>query len=76
MPYIYEPDKSIEVYKKTVDFLNNNPDLKSKIEELGWIYLSIGKTIPQTTENFLSGHFFPFTESWDELQISFSLSLF
>lgn len=75
-PYIYEPDKSIEVYKRTEFFLNNNPDLKTKIEELGWMHHGIGNIIPQTTENLLSGHFFPYTESWDELQISFNLVLF
>lgn len=32
--------------------------------------------IPLTMENFWSGHFFPYTESWDELQISFNLALF
>jgi hypothetical protein len=75
-PYIYEPDKSIEVLKKTEDFFKNNPDFKTKIEELGRVHHSIGNLIPQTTENFWSGHFFPYTESWDELQISFNLVLF
>lgn len=76
IPYIYEPDKSIEVLGTTKEFLKSNPDLKTKIEELGWVYHSIANLIPQTTENFWSGHFFPYTESWDELQISLNLALF
>jgi len=75
-PYIYEPDKSIEVYKKTEDYFNTNPDLKGRIEELGWIYQTVGMIIPQNFENFWSGHYFPFTESWEELQISFNLVCF
>lgn len=75
-PHVYEPDKSIEVFKKTEHFLEKNKDLKDKVKELGWVYYNIGKTIPQTTENFWSGHFFPFMESWDELQISFNLAMF
>jgi hypothetical protein len=75
-PFIYHPDKSIEVLEKTKIYFQNSPTLVNKIENLKWIYQSIGKVIPQTTENIFSGHFFPFTESMDELQISFNLVLF
>lgn len=57
-------------------FFKNNPKIKNKYEALSWAYHSVGKMIPHTTENFWSGHFFPYTESWDELQISFNLVLF
>ncbi len=72
MPYIYEPDKSIEVYKETEKYFETNPEIKSKIEELGWVYDTIGTMIPQTVDNFWSGHFFPFVDSWEELQVSFT----
>jgi|GEM_PF-777533 len=75
-PFIYKPRKSIAVLKKTEDFFSKNPDIEGKIENLGWVYHSIGKIIPQTTENFWSGHFFPYMDSWDELQISFNLIVF
>lgn len=75
-PLIYEPEKSIMVLKKTEDFFKKNQDIKRKIEELGWVYHSIGNIVPQTTENFWSGHYFPYVESWDELQISFNLVIF
>lgn len=74
--YIFEPDKSIKVYNKTEKYLDDNPSIKNRIEELGWIYHTVGMIIPQNIENFWSGHFFPFTESWEELQISFNLCCF
>lgn len=70
--YIYEPDKSIEVYKETEKFFEENPEIKKRIEELGWIYHTVGMIIPQNSENFWSGHYFPFNDSWEELQVSFT----
>lgn len=75
-PYIYEPDKSIEVYRLSENYLDSNPHFKDKISNLGWCYQNVGKSIPQTVENFWSGHFFPFVESSEELQISFNLVMF
>jgi len=71
-PYIYEPDKSIEVYKETEKYFETNPEIKKRIEELGWIYHTVGMIIPQNFENLWSGHYFPFIDSWDELQVSFT----
>jgi len=69
-PYIYEPDKSIAVNTATDKFLEENFAIKAKIQNLGWAYHQVGEIIPQTTENYWSGHYFPFNESWDELQVS------
>jgi len=71
-PYIYEPDKSIEVYKETEKYFQENPGIKKRIEELGWIYHTVGTIIPQNFENIWSGHYFPFIDSWEELQVSFT----
>ncbi|AFL80502.1 hypothetical protein Aeqsu_1001 [Aequorivita sublithincola DSM 14238] len=71
-PYIYEPDQSLEVYKETETYFNENSEIKKQIEELGWIYHTVGMIIPQNFENFWSGHNFPFIESWEELQVSFT----
>lgn len=71
-PYIYEPDKSIEVYKETEKYFESNLEIKNRIEELGWIYHTVGMIIPQNFENFWSGHYFPFIDSWEELQVSFT----
>jgi len=75
-PFIYEPEKSLEVLQQTEKYFTANPEIKNKIEKWGWVYHSIGNSIPQTTENFWSGHYFPYVESWDELQISFNLVAF
>ena len=71
-PYTYEPEKSIDVYRETDFFLKNRPEIKRRIEELGWIYQTIGMIIPHNLKNLWSGHFFPFLESWEELQVSFN----
>jgi len=71
-PYSYQPDKSIGVYKETQKYFETNPEIKNRIEELGWIYHTVGMIIPHNFENFWSGHFFPFIESWQELQVSFN----
>lgn len=71
-PYIYEPDKSLEVYKVTEKYFEGNIEIKKRIEELGWIYHTVGMIIPQNSENYWSGHYFPFIESWEELQVSFT----
>lgn len=71
-PYIYEPDKSIEVYRQTEKYFLDNPEIKKRIEDLGWIYHAVGMIIPQNIENFWSGHYFPYIDSWDELQVSFN----
>jgi hypothetical protein len=71
-PYIYEPDKSIEVYKETEKYFDANPEIKKRVEDLGWIYHTVGMIIPQNFENLWSGHYFPFIDSWEELQVSFN----
>lgn len=75
-PYIFEPDKSLDVYKQTEVYFKNNTELKIRIEELGWIYHTTGMIIPHTFDNFWSGHYMPFMDSWNELQISFNLICF
>lgn len=76
LPLIYTPEKSNNVLNKSYEFFEKNPDIKKKYEQLNLAYHSIAMIIPQTVENFWSGHFFPYSESWDELQISFNLVLF
>lgn len=74
-PFIYSPKHSIAVLEKSDQYLKDNPKIKTEIEELGRAYHSIGKSIPQTSENYWSGHYFPYIESWNELQISFNLAV-
>lgn len=71
-PYIFEPDKSIDVYRKTENYFDKNIEIKNRIEELGWIYHTVGMIVPQNFENLWSGHYLPFIDSWEELQVSFN----
>lgn len=74
-PFVYSSERSIEVHKLSEQYILDK-GLDDKITEPGWIYHSIGELIPHTSENLWSGHFFPYTESWDELQISLVLCQF
>jgi len=73
---MYEPKNSIKVLKETEKYLEENLELENRLDESKWIYHSIGMIIPQTFENLFSGHFFPYLESQQELQISFNLVCF
>ena len=75
-PYIIDNEKSIETYKNTLKYFEENPTVKDKIQELGIIYSSVGNSVPQTNINYWSGHSFPYSESWDDLQISTTLCFF
>src|SRR5690606_34760165 len=76
LPYIYDNEKSIETYKETLKYFEENQNVKDRIQTLGIVYSSIGHSVPQTIENFWSGHSFPFSESWDDIQISATLCFF
>jgi hypothetical protein len=75
-PFIYEPDHSIDVYKSTDEYFEKNKDIVERIFTISMVYQAIRDAIPTTMENFWSGHFFPYMESWDELQVSFTLCQF
>ena len=74
-PFIYTYEKSIEAYEESKKYIEAS-NYQDKISNLAWVYHSVGDLTPQTTENYWSGHFFPWMESWDEIQISFNLCLF
>lgn len=72
-PMISTFDKSTEAYQLTEQFINNNEELKSDLEKHFWAYQSLTDLIPQTNESLFSGNLFPLQESWQDLQISFTL---
>lgn len=74
-PISYDCEKSIEVSNLSRKFIEDG-EFKDKLDDLFWMYYSIGDLIPHTIESFWSGHFFPWNESWEELQISYNLCLF
>lgn len=71
-PLAYDFEKSFDVHWETEKYISDKK-YDEKISKLFLAYLEIGNVIPQTSESFWSGHYFPYTESWDELQISFNL---
>lgn len=74
-PIFYHCEKSIDVYHLSKKFIENS-EFKDKLNDLFWMYYTIGDLIPHTTENLWSGHILPWSESWDEIQISYNLCLF
>ncbi len=74
-PFIYTCDRSIEVYEQSKKFVEQSGHAE-KIGLLAWVYHSVGDLVPHTLESFGSGHFFPWAESWNEVQISLNLCLF
>jgi hypothetical protein len=68
---INDHSKVDDVYKKSEELLCKNPSLLSEIATYMWSYNEIGGLVPQTPDKFWSGHFFPFSESYYELENSF-----
>ena len=73
LPFTYRLADGLEVAEKTKEWLEQSGEL-ARLSRLSWAYHSVGDLIPQTKESFWSGHFFPWTESWQELQISYELA--
>jgi len=70
---INDHKKIEEVYQASEDYLKNHGSLLDEIAAYAWAYNEAGTLVPQTLENFWSGHFFPFAESYYELENSFEL---
>lgn len=63
----------IEVLKQTNEFLESNAAYATEIDEYIWIFRSLLDLVPETVENFWSGHVFPLTEAEYELESSVQL---
>ena len=59
------------VYKKTEEYLNSNEKILEDVSSRLWAYHAAGDLIPQTARNVGSGHYFPYSESYYELENSF-----
>jgi len=68
-------NRTEEVYNKSIEFLNNNTPMLNEIGDYLWAYNEIDGLVPQTVENIWSGHFFPFSESYYELENSYAFCL-
>lgn len=64
-----------ETYEASEAFLKSQPGLKTKLEDSLWAFNSLGQLIPETIEKFASGHYFPHSESFLNLQSSVELCM-
>lgn len=64
-----------ETYGASEAFLKSQPSLKTKLEDSLWAFNSLGQLIPETNEKFASGHYFPHSESFLNLQGSLELCM-
>jgi hypothetical protein len=63
------------IFKKSESFLEGHPDVKAKIDNSMWAFYSLGQLIPETIENSGSGHYFPYSEAFYNLQSSLELAM-
>lgn len=60
-------------YAESLAYLTEHPEFHEKLTTHIRAYHEIGNLIPQTLDNIASGHYFPYTQSYFELENSFEL---
>ena len=65
--------QSERAFSQTNAYFEAFPDDQQTIIDHIFAYKEVGSAIPHTTANFMSGHYFPFSESEYELESSFNL---
>ncbi len=73
LPFTYNFENSNSVQRQTIEFIEKNEQIVGQLFELSWAFHSIGNAIPHTTKSWWSGHYFPFSEAFEEFEISFLL---
>ncbi len=72
--HLLHSDKLIDgILNASNKYLEDNHEVKNKIEEYNWILRSLFDLLPETIENFWSGHVFPVAEAEYELECSIVL---
>ena len=74
MILINDHKKIIEVYEETMSYLQDNPNLSEELGSHVFAFYELNGVIPQTIDRLWSGHFFPFSEAYTELENSIELS--
>jgi len=72
---INDHSKIEAIYNASIKYLEEHDDIKKDIATHLWAYHEIGDIVPQTVDNFMSGHFFPYLESYLHLENSCELCL-
>lgn len=69
--HLLHSDKLImEILNESNDYLEQDTEIREKVEEYNWIVRSLFELIPETIESFWSGHIFPIAEAEYELECS------
>lgn len=63
----------MDILNASNEYLEQHAEIREKIEESYWIFRSLFELIPETVENFWSGHVFPVTEAQYEIECSIVL---
>lgn len=72
--HLLHSDKLImDILNASNKYLEEHVEIREKIEEYNWIFRSLFELIPETVENFWSGHVFPIAEAEYELECSIVL---
>jgi hypothetical protein len=74
LPLINGHENAMGVWEESSEFLGANEMLASTFARHFWAFRAIEDLIPQTLENFGPGHFFPYTEAYSDLEVSFELA--
>lgn len=75
-PLIINDHTKIETaYATSLRYLNEHETLQEKLTIYLKAYHEIGDLVPQTFDNMMSGHYFPYSESYYELENSYELCL-
>ena len=72
IPLLNNKIKIEEVHKKTIEYLNNDPKKFETLRNYLWIYNSLFNLIPVPLDSLFSGHNFPISESYGELENSYN----
>ncbi|MHB8618974.1 MAG: hypothetical protein ACYDAG_05265 [Chloroflexota bacterium] len=72
---ISDPEKVDAAQAASKRYLALHPEAEREIPGLFWAYHELAELVPQTLEKLCSGHFFPITESYFELENSYQLAL-
>lgn len=76
-PLIVNDRSKIEdVHAASLRYLEAHTQLYETIGDYIWAYNEVGSLVPQTIDSFWSGHFFPFSESYYELENSFQFCMY
>src|SRR2546428_11962988 len=64
-----------KAYADSISYLRGHPEVRSQLNRFMWAYHEAADLIPQTLDKVMSGHFFPYAQSYEELENAYQLAL-